>query len=79
MKNLIGCLICLAGIAIGIYVGVWLMFILGIVQIIEAVKVTHVNAMGIALGIARVILSGFVGWLIGLGIFGLGVALLLYL
>jgi hypothetical protein len=79
MKNLIGCLICLAGIAIGIYVGVWLMFILGIVQIIEAVKVTPVNAMGIALGIARVILSGFVGWLIGLGIFGLGVALLLYL
>lgn len=53
MKKIIGILIAIAGIALGIYVGVWLMFIGGIVQIVNSIN--PLNGLGIALGIARII------------------------
>ena len=48
MKKIIGILIAIAGIALGIYVGVWLMFIGGIVQIVNSIN--PLNGLGIALG-----------------------------
>lgn len=53
MKKIIGILIEIAGIALGIYVGVWLMFVGGIVQIINSINPT--NGLGIALGIVRIV------------------------
>lgn len=53
MKKVIGILIAIVGIALGIYVGVWLMFIGGIVQIVNSIN--PLNGLGIALGIARII------------------------
>lgn len=53
MKKIIGILIAIAGIALGIYVGVWLMFVGGIVQIINSINPT--NGLGIALGIVRIV------------------------
>ncbi len=64
MKKIIGILIAIAGIALGIYVGVWLMFIGGIVQIVNSIN--PVNGLGIALGIARIIfceVGGLITWL----------------
>ena len=64
MKKIIGILIAIAGIALGIYVGVWLMFIGGIVQIVNSIN--PVNGLGIALGIARIIfweVGGLIAWL----------------
>jgi len=61
MKKVIGILIAIVGIALGIYVGVWLMFVGGIVQIINSI-----NGLGIALGIARIIfceVGGLIAWL----------------
>ena len=72
MKRIIGILIAIAGIALGIYVGVWLMFIGGIVQIVNSINPT--NGLGIALGIVRIVfceVGGLIAWLgiaIGLGI-----------
>lgn len=72
MKKIIGILIAIAGIALGIYVGVWLMFIGGIVQIVNSINPT--NVLGIALGIVRIVfceVGGLIAWLgiaIGLGI-----------
>lgn len=72
MKKVIGILIAIVGIALGIYVGVWLMFVGGIVQIINSIN--PINGLGIALGIARIIfceVGGLIAWLgiaIGLGI-----------
>ena len=63
MKNLLGVLLILLGIVLGIYLGLWVCFIGGIVQLIEAIKIAPVNAMGIALGIARIVSSSVVGWL----------------
>ena len=53
MKKVIGILITILGIALGIYVGVWLMLVGGIVQIINSIN--PVNGLGIALGIVRII------------------------
>lgn len=64
MKKIIGILIAIIGIALGIYVGVWLMFIGGITQIISSIN--PLNGLGIALGIARIIfceVGGLVAWL----------------
>ena len=38
MKKIIGILIAIVGIALGIYVGVWLMFVGGIVQIVNSIN-----------------------------------------
>lgn len=72
MKKIIGILIAIAGIALGIYVGVWLMFIGGIVQIVNSIN--PLNGLGIALGIVRIVfcevgvLIAWLGIAIGSGI-----------
>jgi hypothetical protein len=53
MKKIIGILIAIVGIALGIYVGAWLMFIGGIMQIVNSIN--PVNVLGIELGIARIV------------------------
>jgi uncharacterized membrane protein len=63
MKTLIGLLLILAGIALGLYVGIWLCFIGGIVDVINAIKTTPVPALQVAVGVAKVIFSGFLGQL----------------
>lgn len=63
MRNALGILLMVAGLALGLYVGVWLMFIGGIVQIIEAIKASPVEALDIAIGAARVLGAGVVGML----------------
>lgn len=64
MKKIIGILIAIVGIALGIYVGVWLMFIGGITQIVNSIN--PVNGLGIAFGIARIVfceIGGLIVWL----------------
>lgn len=63
MKAIIGLLMILGGLALGAYVGLWLMFVGGIIQVIEAVQVTPVNASGIAWGIVRIVFASAAGWL----------------
>ena len=61
MKTIIGLLLCLAGIVVGVYVGAYLMFIRGIIQVVTSITPT-INAVGIAWGIARVVSAGITGW-----------------
>lgn len=65
-----GCVI-IASVLGGLYVGLWLMFIGGIIQIIEGIKATPTESFDIAIGIVRILFAAFAGW--GTGI--LGVAL----
>lgn len=74
MKEIAGIIIIVLAIAAGLYVGVWLMFILGIVQIVEACKADPVSAMGIAIGIVRVCGATIVGFLCGAVGIGIGCA-----
>lgn len=63
MKKFLGFLLILLAIGFGLYVGGWLLFILGIVQIIEAFK-AGISALDIAVGIFRVfVLAPIAEWL----------------
>ncbi len=63
MKPILGILLVLAGIAAGLYFGLWWAFIGGIVVIVEQIRATNLDAMTLALGIARVIFASAIGWL----------------
>lgn len=63
MKTAIGCVMMLAGLVLGLYVGVWLCLVGGIVQLINGAMAVPVDAMAIAIGVARVLTAGFFGWL----------------
>jgi len=62
MKLIIGLILILGGIIVGVYVGLWIFFIGGIVQIIEQIKSPeNVDVLAIAWGIAKIFLAGTVG------------------
>jgi hypothetical protein len=62
-KLIIGVLLILSGIALGAYVGIWLCFIGGIIDVIEQVRAVDLSASTVAIGVAKVLFSGFAGWL----------------
>ena len=76
MSVMLGLLLIIGGVCLGAYLGIYIMFIGGIVQIIEAIKISPVNALEIAYGIARILFSGLIGWLTALILIGSGGALL---
>jgi len=59
MKILSGIVLILGGIAFGVYVGFWLMFVGGIIDVINAVKATEIEANEVALGIAKTVFASF--------------------
>ena len=64
MNTLLGILFILAGIGLGAYVGIWLMFIGGIVGVIAACRATTIVPMDIAINVAKILFSGLVGQLV---------------
>ena len=61
MKAACGLLLVLAGIAFGVWAGLWWAFVGGIIQIIDALQASPVVGADIALGIVRVVFAGFIG------------------
>lgn len=61
IRNLIGIIIIIAAIVFGIWAGVWWAFIGGIVDVIDGIKATPVEAMSIAIGIAKVWFAAVIG------------------
>lgn len=60
-RKLAGVALILLGVVLGLYVGLYLMFIGGIVQIVGAFGKDPISGWDIAWGIVRVIFSGAVG------------------
>jgi len=63
VKRVVGTLLILAGATLGLWLGVWVLFIGGIVMVVEAVKATPVDSIRLAIGILSVISASPVGWL----------------
>lgn len=63
MKFWIGLTLIIVGIVAGLYFGVWWAFIGGIVQVIEQIRAPELSAMVIAVGIAKIVFAGLIGWL----------------
>ena len=55
MKMILSILIVISSILLGIYLGVWVMFIGGIVQIVNSIN--PLDGWGIAWGICRIVFS----------------------
>lgn len=53
MKRLLQILIIIASIALGLYVGIWTMFVGGIIQIVNGIN--PLNGLEIATGICRIV------------------------
>ncbi|MBT6052959.1 MAG: hypothetical protein HOG49_39660 [Candidatus Scalindua sp.] len=60
MKIYLAIIILILGISASLYLGLWVMFIGGIVQLVGAVRAEQLIAMDVALGVARVCWAGFV-------------------
>lgn len=60
-KLCIGILLAIAAVAGGLYVGIWLCLVGGIVQVIEGAKATPVSSMDVALGVVRFMFAGLSG------------------
>lgn len=74
MRNVFATIIAIVSVIGAAYLGLWVMFIGGIVQGIDAVKMSPVDSFGIAVGIVRVVFAGLVGYIalaIGLIVAGL--------
>lgn len=76
MKKLFGVLFILAGIALGLYVGGYLLFIGGIIDFVDGVKAEPVDSELVAWGVGKIVFASLIGWGIFLACSGIGVALL---
>jgi hypothetical protein len=74
MKAIIGLVLVVCGIALGLYAGVWWAFIGGIVDVITEIRAPELSALGIAIGVAKVLFAGLIGWLSALVLVLPGVA-----
>jgi hypothetical protein len=63
MKSIIGLILVVLGVIAGLYAGIFLCFIGGIIQVIEAIKISPISSTEIAFGIARVLFAGLIGWI----------------
>ena len=76
MKAILGVLMIIAGVAFGVYAGLWWAFIGGIVDVISAIRAPELVAMNIAIGVAKVMFAGVIGGVCGLVAVAPGYALL---
>lgn len=65
----LGILLIAIGVFLGLYLGLWVCFIGGIVQIVNEFKAAReVIPMNIAFGILRIFFACIVGWISGLAL-----------
>lgn len=75
--KLLGLGLILSGIALGVYLGGWVMFIGGIVQIInEGKSVGDVSGFSILAGILKIVFAAAVGWISALVLVFPGMAMI---
>lgn len=75
-KLIIGLLLVVGGIASGLYVGLWLCFIGGIVDVIQQIRADELVALTVAIGVAKVLFAGIAGWVSALLFIAPGAALI---
>jgi hypothetical protein len=82
MTKLLGLLIVIGGIVLGVWLGIFVCFIGGIIQVLSGLPhqtlggLVPLNATGIAFGVAKILFSGLVGWTSGIVVVGFGAALM---
>lgn len=62
MKAILGLALMAAGVVLGLYAGIWWAFIGGIVDVIREIRAPDLDTMNVAIGIAKVLFAGLIGW-----------------
>jgi len=60
--KVLGVLFIMTGLVVGAYVGIWWAFIGGIVDVITQVRADELEPLAVAIGVAKIIFSAFLGW-----------------
>ena len=63
LKTILGILIIISSILLGLWVGVWVLFVGGIMNIIEVIR-GHAGALMILWGLIKMALASIVGWIV---------------
>ena len=63
MKDVIGISLCIIGILLGLYVGIYVMFIGGILGIANAIDMGIISGYIIAINIIKIIFSSLAGFI----------------
>ncbi len=64
-RKLFGLVVIIGGVALGLYVGGWIFFVGGIIDVIEQIRAPVLEVRATAIGVAKMIFAGFIGSLIG--------------
>ena len=62
MRLFSGFAMVMVGLFFGLYVGAYLCLFGGIVQVVQSITAVEVDAIGVAMGIVRVLITGVAGW-----------------
>lgn len=76
MKVILGLGLIIVGIVLGLYAGLWWAFVGGIIDMIQGLTASPIDAQTVAWGVVRILFSGFIGWMSALICLIPGVALL---
>jgi len=63
MKQVMGVLCIIGGLLLGLYIGIWVCLIGGIIQVVTVIRAPELDAALLAYGIARVLCAGPCGGL----------------
>lgn len=63
MKKAVGIFLIVLGVTVGLFLGLYVCLYGGIIQIISAIQAAPLSAKGIAVGVIRIVLAGFAGWM----------------
>lgn len=76
MKMIAGIILCCLGTIFGLYVGLWLMFFGGIVDVVAAIRADVFDITSLNWGIAKILCCGVVGHFTAAVLIVPGIALL---
>jgi len=77
LKLIFGLILLVGGVVLGIWLGVYVMFIGGLTQFINAIKSTPVPASELAFSVAKMLFAGVVGIASCLVVSGIGYQILI--
>ncbi len=63
INTIIGIIIIIAGVLIGLYVGVWLCYINGIIDIIQQIRAPEFSTLAVVWGVTKILFAGLFGWI----------------
>ena len=67
MGKIVGMIVAILGIALGVYTGFWVMFVGGIIDIIDVFKAPTIDGGLVAIALLKIFCAGLVGGIIAWG------------